>query len=168
MEQCRDSFLSAMRQVACGVTVVTTNGEAGLAGLTVSAMCSLSADPPSLLVCINRQSRAMATLRRNGVFCVNVLSTKQVDVARMFGGQARQGGVDRFAEVPWHRLATGAPAFSEALAVFDCRIAQGMPFGSHDILIGMIAESLVRDGQPLVYSNRSYGKVTSFSTGVPA
>ena len=66
------------------------------------------------------------------------------------------------------RLTTGAPAFSDALAVFDCRIAQGMPFGSHDILIGVIAESVVRDGQPLVYSNRSYGKVTSFSTGVAA
>lgn len=168
MEQCRDSFLSAMRQVASGVTVVTTHGEAGLAGLTVSAMCSLSADPPSLLVCINRQSRAMEVLRRNGVFCVNVLSTEQVDVARLFGGQSGGQAGDRFTAVPWHRLETGAPAFEEALAVFDCRIAQGMPFGSHDILIGIVARSLVRDGRPLVYSNRSYGKVASFATGLPA
>lgn len=163
MQQSRNSFLSAMRQVASGVTVVTTDGAAGLAGLTVSAMCSLSADPPSLLVCINRQSRAMETLRRNGVFCVNVLSIEQVDVARIFGGQSGEQGTMRFASVPWRRLETGAPALSDALATFDCRIAQSMPFGSHDILIGLVAECLMRKGLPLVYANRSYGKVASFA-----
>lgn len=151
-----------MRQMASGVTVVTTDGDAGLAGLTVSAMCSLSADPPSLLICVNRQSRAMQTLRSNGVFCVNVLSAEQVDVARMFGGQSADSVTDKFACVPWHRLATGAPVLSEALAVFDCRIAQGMPFGSHDILVGIVAESSVREGPPLIYSNRAYGQVARF------
>jgi flavin reductase (DIM6/NTAB) family NADH-FMN oxidoreductase RutF len=167
MEQSRNSFLAAMRQVASGVTVVTTDGPAGLAGLTVSAMCSLSADPPSLLVCINRRSRAIEILRRNGVFCVNALSTEQVDVARIFAGQGSEQGASRFASVPWRRLTTAAPAFKEALAVFDCHIAHGMAFGSHDILIGVVAESHVRQGLPLVYSNRGYGKVASFAAAVP-
>jgi flavin reductase len=168
MEQSRNNFLSAMRQVASGVTVVTTDGISGLAGLTVSAMCSLSADPPSLLICINRQSRAMEILRRNGVFCVNVLAVEQVEVARVFSRSSCEPGTDRFASVPWHRRATRAPVLDDALAVFDCRIAQGMPFGSHDILIGVVADSHVRTGLPLVYANRSYGKVASFSGGVPA
>lgn len=162
MDQTRTDFISAMRQVASGVSVVTTDGPAGRAGLTVSAMCSLSADPPALLICINRQSRAMDILRRNGVFCVNVLALEQMEVARVFAGQSSAPCGDKFACAHWEELATGAPAALDALAVFDCRIAQGMPYGSHDILIGAVAEARMREGLPLVYANRAYGGVTRF------
>lgn len=166
MEKTRTDFISAMRQLASGVSVVTTDGPAGRAGLTVSAMCSLSADPPALLICINRQSRAMETLRRNGVFCVNVLAIEQMDVARIFAGQDRAPGGDKFACARWDQLVTGAPAAADALAVFDCRIAQGMPYGSHDILIGAVAEARMREGQPLVYANRAYGGVARLAMPV--
>ncbi len=166
MDKTRTDFISAMRQLASGVSVVTTDGPAGRAGLTVSAMCSLSADPPALLICINRQSRAMATLRRNGVFCVNVLAIEQMDVARIFAGQAGTPDGDKFASARWEQLVTGAPAAQDALAVFDCRIAQGMPYGSHDILIGAVAEARMREGQPLVYANRAYGGVARFAAAV--
>ena len=95
-----------MARVASGVSVVTTDGPAGRAGLTISAMCSLSADPPAVLVCINRASHAGRIIRINGVFCVNVLASHQADIARRFAGQVGARG-DKFFEIEWDRLGTG-------------------------------------------------------------
>jgi flavin reductase len=154
MEQHRAAFISAMARVASGVTVVTSDGPAGRAGLTVSAMCSLSADPPAVLVCINRASRAGRIIRINGVFCVNVLASHQAEIARRFAGPAVQG--DKFLEIGWDRYITGAPALREAVAIFDCNLTRGADFGSHDILIGVVAESEERNGSPLIYAARTY------------
>jgi flavin reductase len=154
MEQHRTAFISAMARVASGVSVVTSDGPAGRTGLTVSAMCSLSADPPAVLVCINRASRAGRIIRINGVFCVNVLACHQVDIARRFGCPAGQD--DKFGAIAWDRFSTGAPALREAVAIFDCNLTRGADFGSHDILIGVVAESEERDGSPLLYAARSY------------
>ena len=128
-----------MARVASGVSVVTTDGPAGRAGLTVSAMCSLSADPPAVLVCINRASRAGRIIRINGVFCRNVLASQQVDIARRFAGQPG-GEHDKFLKLEWDRFGTGAPVLRNAVAVFDCNLTRGTDYGSHDILIGVVAE----------------------------
>jgi flavin reductase len=144
-----------MSRVASGVSVVTTDGPAGRAGLTVSAMCSLSADPPAVLVCINRASRAGRIIRINGVFCLNVLASQQVDIARRFAGQAG-GELDKFLALEWDRFGTGAPVLRNAVAVFDCNLTRGTDYGSHDILIGVVAETDERDGMPLLYVGRNY------------
>ena len=136
-----------MSRVASGVSVVTTDGPAGRAGLTVSAMCSLSADPPAVLVCINRASRAGRIIRINGVFCLNVLASQQVDIARRFAGQPG-GEHDKFLKLEWDRFGTGAPVLRNAVAVFDCNLTRGTDYGSHDILIGVVAETDERDGVP--------------------
>jgi flavin reductase len=154
MEQHRTAFISAMARVASGVSVVTSDGPAGRAGLTVSAMCSLSADPPAVLVCINRASHAGRIIRINGVFCVNVLASHQTEIARRFAGPTVQG--DKFLDVGWDRFITGAPALREAVAIFDCNLTRGADFGSHDILIGVVAESEERSGSPLIYAARTY------------
>jgi flavin reductase (DIM6/NTAB) family NADH-FMN oxidoreductase RutF len=144
-----------MARVASGVSVVTTDGPAGRAGLTVSAMCSLSADPPAVLVCINRASRAGRIIRINGVFCLNVLASHQVDIARRFAGQPG-GEHDKFLKLEWDRFGTGAPVLRNAVAVFDCNLTRGTDYGSHDILIGVVAETDERDGVPLLYVGRNY------------
>jgi len=144
-----------MARVASGVSVVTTDGPAGRAGLTVSAMCSLSADPPAVLVCINRASRTGRIIRINGVFCLNVLASHQVDIARRFAGQPG-GEHDKFLELEWDRFGTGAPVLRNAVAVFDCNLTRGTDYGSHDILIGVVAETDERDGVPLLYVGRNY------------
>src|SRR6056297_3656043 len=82
----RQNFIDAMRQVASTVTVVTTDGPAGQAGATVSAFSSLSADPPSVLVCLKDDSRIAKAVRENGVFCVNVLPEDAVKTAQSFAG----------------------------------------------------------------------------------
>ena len=77
----RESFIAAMRNAATGVNVVTTDGAAGRFGITVSAFASVSAEPLTVLVCINRDSPARDAILANGRFCVNVLSAGQTDVA---------------------------------------------------------------------------------------
>ena len=81
----RDAFITAMRQVAATVTVVTTDGPAGQSGATVSAFTSLSADPPSVLVCLKADSRIAKAVRDNGVFCVNILPVRQLQHLRKEG-----------------------------------------------------------------------------------
>ncbi|MEQ9673623.1 MAG: flavin reductase family protein, partial [Roseovarius indicus] len=83
----REDFISAMRRVAASVTVVTTDGPAGRAGATVSAFSSVSADPPTVLVCLHAQSRIAGFVQENKRFCVNVLPERFSDIADRFAGR---------------------------------------------------------------------------------
>src|SRR4030088_2324579 len=90
----RAQFLDGMSRAAFCVNVVTTDGPAGRAGVTVSAMSSVSADgnSPTVLVCIHHQSRTAAAIVENGVFCLNILRDDQSDIADRFGGGQLRGG----------------------------------------------------------------------------
>jgi flavin reductase len=154
----REKFLEGMSRAATTVTIVTTDGAAGRAGVTVSAMTSVSAEPdaaPTLLVCIHHLSPAAGAIRRNTVFCVNVLPVSRSDIADRFAGRVR--GADKFDGAVWTTLQTGSPAASEALVSFDCELASALRQGSHWIFIGKVVDVAVGDKQsPLVYANRSY------------
>lgn len=149
----RDRFIAGMRQAASGVTVVTTDGPGGRQGATVSAMCSVSADPPALLVCIYGQGRTAAAIAENGVFCVNLLAEAQQPLAEIFAGRVE---TEPFGAGSWQQLATGAPVLGDAMAAFDCRVAQVFEHGTHCIFVGSVAEVRVGDGRPLVYADRSF------------
>lgn len=151
-----EQFREAMRQTATGVTVVATDGAAGRAGVTVSSLCSLSLEPPSVLLCIHRDSYAMSLLIRNRVFVANVLCASQSRIADVFAGIAAELREDRFAVGAWQTMATGAPALEGALCNFDCRVASVFDFGSHRIVAGEVIMVATASGEPLVYSNRSY------------
>lgn len=90
-------FIAAMGKCATGVTVITTDGAGGRFGVTVSAMTSVSAEPPLLLVCVNRNNLASKAIDQNGCFCVNVIETEQQPVAQVFAGQIKLENGDRFA-----------------------------------------------------------------------
>ncbi|WP_221623863.1 MULTISPECIES: flavin reductase family protein [Burkholderia] len=130
----RALFLEAMSHLPGPVALITTGSGAKRMGLTVSAICSLSADPPSLLTCINKNASAHDELVARGVFGVNVLRPSQVDMASLF----TQKGVDRFASSDWTERATGAPLLSTALVTFDCRLKEAIDGFSHTILIGTV------------------------------
>ncbi len=151
-----DRFREAMSYAAASVTVVTTDGAAGRAGVTVSAMSSVSADQsPVLLACIHHRSPAAAAILANGVFCVNLLRDDQAAVADRFAG--RLGPGDRFAGADWAPLTTGAPRLVDPLAAFDCRLLSAQAVGTHQVLFGQVAEVwLAGAGQPLVYARRAY------------
>ncbi|MEH2474460.1 flavin reductase (DIM6/NTAB) family NADH-FMN oxidoreductase RutF/DNA-binding transcriptional LysR family regulator [Nitrobacteraceae bacterium AZCC 2161] len=153
----RAQFLEGMSRAACTVSVVTTDGKGGRAGVTVSAMASVSADTPSLLVCIHRDSKAVSAIRENGVFCVNVLRDSEILISDTFGGRRKTTG-DRFDCAKWDILASGAPAVANALAAFDCRLTHELLYGSHWILIGELTDIVVAQASsPLIYANRGYG-----------
>ena len=158
-ERRRAEFIDAMSRVASTVNIVTTDGPAGRAGLTVTAMSSVSADAehPSLLVCLNRESSACRPLQDNGVFCVNVLRQDQAVLSDIFSGRRVTENGDRFSAVHCTTGATGAPRLSVALAAFDCRVADATLIGSHYVIIGDVVD-ITSDaiGAPLLYLNRGY------------
>lgn len=153
-----DRFREAMSRVATTVCVVTTDGPHGRAGVTVSAMCSLSLEPPSVLACVHHESRALPAFTGNRVFCVNVLGDDQEQVANAFAGLVPEFREDRFGCAEWETLTTGAPVLKGALASFDCNLSDLHPFGSHRILMGTVADLAMREGNSLVYADRAFRK----------
>ncbi len=155
----RDRFIGAMARAACTVSIVTTDGPAGRAGVTVSAMASVSADTaqPTLLVCVHHLSPAAAAIIENGVFCVNVLRCDQSRVSDAFAG--RLGLACRFDCADWTVQATGAPRVVDPLAAFDCRMLSAERVGTHHVFIGGVEDTFVAGhGSALIYANRSYGR----------
>ena len=152
----RDDFLHAMSRCAATVSVVTTDGTAGRAGVTVSAMTSVSADgdTPTMLVCVNEGARAARPILANGCFAINVLEAGQQAVADTFAG--RTDAADRFTDLPWSVLETGAPVLN-GLAGFDCTVQSADLVGTHHVIIGAVqAVRVAEAGSPLIYGMRSY------------
>ncbi len=153
----RRNFLEGMSRAACTVSVVTTDGPAGRAGVTVSAMASVSAETPSLLVCVHHQSPAASAVLGNGVFCVNLLREDQLAIAETFAGRRSTESGDKFACAEWTRLVTAAPRVIDPLVAFDCRLSESVRVGTHHVIFGEVADIFVAEGKPLVYANREYG-----------
>ena len=157
----RDQFRDAMARLGAAVNVVTTDGVAGRAGFTASAVCSVTDDPPMLLVCLKRSSRGNAAFKANGVLCVNTLAAGQDALSDAFAGKGGLEGEDRFALARWTRLATGAPVLDQAAVVaFDCRIAEIVDKGTHSVLFGEI--QAIHQGPPggaLIWYGRGYHPV---------
>jgi flavin reductase (DIM6/NTAB) family NADH-FMN oxidoreductase RutF len=153
----RQDFVDAMGNAATGVTVVSTEGPAGRFAQTVSAMCSVSADPPSLLVCVNERSPLAAAAVRNGVIAVSVLAAGQAHVSDVFAGRPAHGsGPYDFDCAEWDVLATGAPVLRGAAAAFDCRLADSVTQGTHQVLFGAVVASTASGARPLVHHARTY------------
>ena len=150
-------YRDAMANFAGAVHIVTTDGAAGRRGATVIATCSVSDNPPTILVCINRENEENDRFRDNGVFALNTLAAKHEPLASDFSGLAGKSRDERFAGCRWETLATGAPTLSDALAVFDCEIVEAKDFATHRVLFGRVAAVHVGDdSRPLLYHRRSY------------
>jgi len=160
MRAIKDDFLQAMSNAASSVCVVTTDGVGGKAGVTVSAMCSVSVDTPtpSLLVCVHHESPACEAIRTNRVFCANLLTAGQAAISDSFAGRTGAKGIDKFDCASWTDGVTGAPVLDGALSHFDCRLVHDMFVGSHRIFIGEVeAVGSLGCGKPLIYHHRGYG-----------
>ncbi len=151
-------FVQAMGRAVSGVTVVATDGKAGRFAVTVSAMSSVSAEPPLVLACIQRRCPANRAVRENGVFSINVLAAAQAHVSDTFAGRPRQGEPFDFAVGEWRQAATGAPCLRGAVAVFDCALWSAHEAGSHTIFIGRVLAVGASEAAPLLYTGRRYGR----------
>ena len=154
----RQSFIDAMRVVANSVTVVTTDGPAGRHGATVSAFSSVSADPPTTLVCLRSQSRIAQTVAENGVFCVNVLPQSGQMIAERFAGRDDDRFPNRFAGIRCHGAPGSAPVIDGATA-FSCMVEQVVTSGSHQIFIGRVIDLQEGTPGPLTYVSGAYHRI---------
>lgn len=151
----KQTFRDAMACLGAAVNIITTDGPAGQAGFTASAVCSVTDSPPTLLVCLNRSASVWPVFNDNRTLCVNTLSAGQESLSNLFGGKTPMA--DRFAAAGWQTGATGCPRLDEALASFDCRISQVVSVGTHDILFCEIV-AITRHPVPqgLVWFGRGY------------
>jgi flavin reductase len=153
-------FRDAMSRLGAAVHVVTTAGPAGKLGFTATAVCSVSDQPPTLLVCLNRRSAGGPIFRENGVFCVNTLNAEAADIADLFAGRSGMPKAEGLAGEAWTVLTTGAPVLATAVVAFDCRVLEIKVVASHNVIFGAVeAVRLGPAGPALVYHERAYKKV---------
>lgn len=152
----RTEFRNAMARVCAPVNVVTSNGPAGRGGFTATAMCAVTDEPPTLLVCMNSRSSQTDMFIANERFCVNVLTQEHKDLAASFAGGLSDMDA-RYAAAAWTNLSSGNQALADAIVSFDCRLADVRPVGTHNIFIGEVVDVRSRkDGHALLYFDRSY------------
>jgi len=156
----RNMFLGGMSQAACTVNIISTDGPAGRAGVTVSAMSSVSADTPkpTLLVCVHHLSPAAQMIIGNDCFVVNVLRDDQSYISDTFAGRFKDQIADKFDCTDWARTKTGALRVADPLVAFDCQVVSSDRIGTHHVFLGEVQDIHNSErGSPLIYANRAYG-----------
>ncbi len=151
-------FRRVVGNFASGVVVITTSEGGRRFGATVSAVTSLSLDPPMMLVCLHAGSSTQEAVRRRGVFAVNVLAEHQSALAGLF---ARPGdaGADKFEGVPVHDGRTGVPVLDDTLAVIECSVQSTVMGGTHRVFLARVVHAEATEGSPLAYFRGSMGKL---------
>lgn len=153
-------FRQGMRRLAGACTIITTvapgQGREGWAGLTATAVVSVTAEPARLLVCINRSTWAHGIISQSRVLGVNVLGQDALALANRFAGGVRPE--EKFAEGAWLTATSGAPLLGTALASFDCLVSESIEASTHDIFICDVLGVLLRQpgGDPLIYFDGAF------------
>jgi flavin reductase (DIM6/NTAB) family NADH-FMN oxidoreductase RutF len=158
-----EAFKKGMRELAAAVNVITVAHDGKQEGLTATAACSVSANPPQLLICVNTEAGGHDIILDSGKFALNILDRDQEDVAMRFAGMDGADRSERFSVGTWSEIVTGAPCLDGALVNFDCEVVQQISAGSHSIFIGLIVGSRIKDkgGAPLIYGD---GQFTGLAT----
>ncbi len=152
---------NGMRHLAAGVSIITAADSGRRAGLTATAVCSVTTDPPRLVVFVNKNVLASELIQNSAALAVNVLAGDQEDVARTFAGMVDGvHGEDRFQAGSWTTQITGAPILDNALSSFDCRVIKLFDESTHHaFLCEVLAVRERSDGQALVYLNGAFRKI---------
>jgi flavin reductase (DIM6/NTAB) family NADH-FMN oxidoreductase RutF len=155
-----DSLWATLRRCAGAVTVVTSWNDEGFLGITVSAFCLVSLEPPLALVCIHEHSQVLDAISTGGAFAVTILSGRQELLAEMFAGRAPRPDAS-FSGIRHRTLLTGAPILDGGLAWLDCRLQQAYEGGDHTIFVGRIVAAGIAAEQddPLLYFASQYRRL---------
>jgi flavin reductase (DIM6/NTAB) family NADH-FMN oxidoreductase RutF len=129
-------FRRAMRHLAGGVSILTVGQAGDITGMTVTSVTSLSVDPPSLIVGINRSASSWPLLKGSGFFGISILNADQIEIAERFTGKGGLTGAERLAGAEWITRVSGVPLLADALAVIDCEVEHIVERHSHAIVIG--------------------------------
>jgi len=154
----QQKFREAMARLGAAVNVVTTDGAAGRGGCTASAVCSVTDEPPTLLVCLNRGGEMRELVKANAVLCVNTLAASQAALSPLFAGETGKRVRERFADGRWGVLETGAPALEGAVVSFDCAVSQVTEVGTHSVFFCAVASIRLgsAEDEALIYFRRRY------------
>jgi len=157
MDKGGGDFRSVLGHFATGVAVVTALDEAEPIGLTVQSFCSLSLDPPLILLCPARTSTTWPRIEARGKLCVNLLAENQEHLAKQFA----RSGTDKFAGVAWsHTATTNSPLLEGSLAWIDCELAEVHPGGDHHVAICKVLELSARsDLMPLIFFKSGFERM---------
>ena len=144
-------YREAMRELASGVCLITIGRGDARNGLTATSVSSLSAEPPCLVVCVNRSASSFPLLAAAGSFGVNVLAADQRELAERFAGRTGASGADRFSTGLWDESGD-APLLEDSAAAFECRVAEIFERNTHAIIVGQVRRSRVgRRSAALIY-----------------
>jgi flavin reductase (DIM6/NTAB) family NADH-FMN oxidoreductase RutF/DNA-binding GntR family transcriptional regulator len=147
-------FRQVIGNFMSGVVVITTRHEGQNHGMTVSAISSLSLEPPMLLVCLNARSGTQEAVRQAGTFGVNILAEHQGHIAEHFA----RSGADKFAGLAVRSGYTGVPLLADALAVVECRVANVVTAGTHRVFLAEVVHAQADEGSPLAYFRGKFGR----------
>jgi len=140
--------------------VITTTHDGRHHGMTVSAVSSLSMDPPMLLVCLNSSSSTQQAVRDAGRFAVNILAENQTELAERFARSTGfDGGADKFAGLALRTGVTGVPLLDGALAVIECEVVEAVRGGTHLVFLSRVVHAEATEGTPLAYFRGTFGKL---------
>ena len=151
-----DEFRSVLGRFPSGVTVVTTKAADGSdQGMTVSAFCSVSLEPPLVLICIEKTASVYDALTSAPGFVVNILSAKQEQIARRFSIV----DIDRFEGVGFSRTQNGIAVLDDVLGIIECRKFALHDAGDHTIIVGEVEVTRAENGSPLMYYRGGYAQL---------
>ncbi len=154
----KDDFKAALSRFASGVTVVTTKDENDtLHGITVSSFCSVSLEPPMVLICIEKAAGSHYAFEESNVFIVNILPESESETSELFASLL----TDKFQSIEFDRGIEGVPILHRTLATLECRVKFSYHGGDHSIFVGDVERVNVGDGKPLVYFRSQYGRFVS-------
>lgn len=150
-------YRDAMSQYAGHVQIVTTAHEGGRRGVTVTAACSVSDNPASVLVCLNNGNPSNRIFFESGVFALNTLAARHQSLADAFSGREKLESEERFARAEWIVRESGAPVLKDPLVAFDCRLTDMKSFATHTVLFGEVLDvHFGEKDKALIYLDRGY------------
>lgn len=147
---------AALRQLAGGVTIITTGSTADRTGATVTSATALSMHPPRMLVSLNKSSSTWPILQKHGTFGINIAGTRHQQLANQFAGFGGLKGPDRYNGASWTSLVSGAPLLEDAVSAIDCEVEEAIERHSHVLVIGRVLGIRSGDGVSLAYVDGGY------------
>lgn len=150
-----DAFRDVIGRFASGVTVITTHSGGRNFGSTASAVSSLSAEPPMLLICLNKSSASAHAVAESGTFAVNVLAEDHIELAGRFASKV----ADKFEGVATEVDANGSPLLVGAIAHLVCRVSEQVEAGTHFVFLAHVEDAVAYPGHPLAYFRGGFGRM---------
>lgn len=153
-----DEFRAALSRFPSGVTVVTTcDADGRFHGITVSAFCSVSLEPPRVLICVEKTTGSHLALESSKLFVVNILSTGQRDLSERFASLIE----NKFEGLDFETTIDGLPVLLGCIATLECRVTASYDGGDHSIFVGEVDNAAAGDGDPILYFRGDYRTISA-------